>query len=120
VIVRIDAKDDRTDLLVRSEAAKHHHALIQVVTWVVLVHCVAAVLVLQRLGTPLSGLIAPATIPSSISSRAGGNNPPNLGYTAVWRAVWRATRPTRPCAGGGPTERTRRVQPDRFSACQVR
>lgn len=64
VILRIDSRDDGTDSLVRSEAAKHRHALIQVLTWValVLVYCVAAVLILQRLGIPLSGLVAPATI----------------------------------------------------------
>lgn len=64
VITRIDARDDSTDALVRSEAAKHRHALIQVLTWValVLVYCVAAVLILDRLGIPLSGLVAPATI----------------------------------------------------------
>jgi moderate conductance mechanosensitive channel len=61
---RVDARDDGTDSLVRSEAAKHRHALIQVFTWVglVLVYCVAAVLVLSRLGIPLSGLVAPATV----------------------------------------------------------
>ncbi len=50
--------------MVRSEAAKHRHALAQVVTWVmlVLIYCVTAVLIVQRLGVPVTSLVAPATI----------------------------------------------------------
>ncbi|OLE30339.1 MAG: mechanosensitive ion channel protein MscS, partial [Actinobacteria bacterium 13_1_20CM_3_71_11] len=64
IIERIDANARETDALVRSEAAKHRHALAQVVTWVtlVLIYCVTAVLVLERLGVPLTGLVAPATV----------------------------------------------------------
>ncbi len=64
MIGHVDAHDDSTESLVRSEEAKHRHALIQVLTWVVLVlvYCVAAVLVVARLGIPLTGLVAPATI----------------------------------------------------------
>jgi small conductance mechanosensitive channel len=64
MIGHVDAQDDSTESLVRSEEAKHRHALIQVITWVVLVlvYCVAAVLVVARLGIPLTGLVAPATI----------------------------------------------------------
>jgi small-conductance mechanosensitive channel len=64
MIGHVDAHDDSTESLVRSEEAKHRHALIQVLTWVVLVlvYCVAAVLVVSRLGIPLTGLVAPATI----------------------------------------------------------
>ena len=64
VTERIDARDEGTDALVRSEAAKHRHAVIQVVTWasLVLVYCVTAVLVVQRLGIPITGLVAPATV----------------------------------------------------------
>ena len=48
---RIDANMQDSEALVRSEAAKHRHALTQVVTWtiVVLIYVVAAVLVVQRL-----------------------------------------------------------------------
>jgi moderate conductance mechanosensitive channel len=61
---RIDANVQESDALVRSEAAKHRHALTQVVTWVVLVlvYCVTGVLVLQRLGVPINSLVAPATV----------------------------------------------------------
>jgi small conductance mechanosensitive channel len=60
---RIDARSTRGTGLIRSEAAKHSHVLTQVITWVaiVLVYCVAAALILQRLGVPLTGLLAPAT-----------------------------------------------------------
>ena len=61
---RIDDRDQSSDLLVRSEAAKHRHALTQVITWVVvvLIYAITGVVVLQRLGIPLAGLIAPATV----------------------------------------------------------
>ena len=61
---RIDAHDQSSDALVRSEAAKHRHSLIQVITWaaIVLIYAIAGVLVLSRLGVPLAGLIAPATV----------------------------------------------------------
>jgi small conductance mechanosensitive channel len=61
---RIDANVEESDALVRSEAAKHRHALTQVVTWtaLVLLYCVAGVLIVARLGVPVSGLIAPATV----------------------------------------------------------
>ena len=64
VTERIDARDDSTDALVRSETSKHRHAVIQVLTWValVLLYCVTAVLIVQRLGIPLSGFVAPATV----------------------------------------------------------
>jgi small-conductance mechanosensitive channel len=60
----IDANVQESDALVRSEAAKHRHALTQVITWVVLVlvYCVVGVLVLERLGVPISSLVAPATV----------------------------------------------------------
>ena len=61
---RIDATATESDTLVRSEASKHRHSLAQVGTWAVLVviYTVTAVLVLQRLGVPLAGLVAPATV----------------------------------------------------------
>ncbi|WP_261560522.1 mechanosensitive ion channel family protein [Frankia tisae] len=64
VTSRIDVPATGTDRVVRTEAAKHRHAVAQVVTWVVLVivYCLTAVLVLQRFGVPLTGFVAPATI----------------------------------------------------------
>jgi small conductance mechanosensitive channel len=64
VTTRIDDHDQSSDLLVRSEAAKHRHALTQVVTWVivVMVYAITGVLVIQRLGVPIASLIAPATV----------------------------------------------------------
>jgi len=61
---RIDANAQESDALVRSEAAKHRHALTQVVSWtlVVLIYLVAAVMVVQRMGVPLGGLVAPAAV----------------------------------------------------------
>ncbi|MBB5912035.1 small conductance mechanosensitive channel [Nocardia transvalensis] len=61
---RIDAGFQSSDSLVRSEAAKHRHALAQVVTWVVLslVYFLVALQVVQRLGFPLGGLVAPAAV----------------------------------------------------------
>ncbi len=60
----IDDHVREADELVRSEQAKHRQALAQVITWatLVLVYCVAAVLVVIRLGVPLTGLVAPATV----------------------------------------------------------
>ena len=60
----IDELNSGEDVLVRSEAAKHRHALAQVITWVslVIIYCLAAVLVVQRFGIPLSGIVAPATV----------------------------------------------------------
>ena len=64
VIGRIDATDRQSDALVRSEESKHRHALAQVVTWVaiVTVYLVAGLLVVDRLGVPLTGLVAPAAV----------------------------------------------------------
>jgi moderate conductance mechanosensitive channel len=60
----IDARDQNNDVLVRSEAAKHRHAVTQVLTWatLVLLYCVTAVLVVEKLGVPITGLVAPATV----------------------------------------------------------
>ena len=59
---RIDANDRESDALVRSEAAKHRAALAQVLTWsaLVIVYCVTAIQIIERLGVPTSGLVAPA------------------------------------------------------------
>lgn len=61
---RIDEANRDHDVLVRSEEAKHRHALAQVITWssLVLIYCIAAVLVVQRFGIPLTGFVAPATV----------------------------------------------------------
>src|SRR3954451_3610101 len=61
---RIDARATGGDALVRSEAAKHRHSLTQVLTWVavVLIYSIAVFLVLQTLGVPVTGLVAPATV----------------------------------------------------------
>jgi small-conductance mechanosensitive channel len=64
ITARIDAHSGDVDTLVRTEDAKHRHAVAQVVTWavLVLVYCLAAVLVVQRLGVPATGFVAPATV----------------------------------------------------------
>jgi small-conductance mechanosensitive channel len=61
---RIDTGSTDADDVVKTEGAKHRHAVIQVVTWtfLVVVYCVTGVLVMQRLGLPLSGIVAPATV----------------------------------------------------------
>jgi small-conductance mechanosensitive channel len=61
---RIDANAREADALVRSEAAKHRHALAQVITWatVVVIYCATAILVAERLGIPLTSLVAPAAV----------------------------------------------------------
>jgi small-conductance mechanosensitive channel len=67
IVAHIDAKAREADELVRSEAAKHRHVVAQVVTWafLALVYVVVAVLVVQRLGVPLAGLVAPAALLSA-------------------------------------------------------
>jgi moderate conductance mechanosensitive channel len=64
VTSRIDAGDDESDALVRSEASKHRQALAQVLTWTALVimYCVAGVQIIERFGVPTSGLVAPAAV----------------------------------------------------------
>ncbi|WP_175648039.1 mechanosensitive ion channel family protein [Nocardia donostiensis] len=61
---RIDAGFQGSDVLVRSEAAKHRHALAQVLTWVVLTiaYVLVGMEVLQRLGFAMTGLVAPAAV----------------------------------------------------------
>jgi small-conductance mechanosensitive channel len=62
ITARIDATSPDNGSLVRSETAKHTHVLTQVITWViiVLIWSVTAVLVLQKCGVPMNGLVAPA------------------------------------------------------------
>jgi small-conductance mechanosensitive channel len=61
---RIDAAATGSDALVRSEAAKHRHSLTQVLTWaaIVLIWSVTVIFVLDTLGLPVTGLVAPATV----------------------------------------------------------
>jgi moderate conductance mechanosensitive channel len=61
---RIDASATGSDALVRSEAAKHRHSLTQVLTWaaIVMIWSVTIFFVLERLGVPVTGLVAPATV----------------------------------------------------------
>ena len=67
VIAHIDANAKEADELVRSEAAKHRQVVAQVVTWSVLavLYIVTGVLVVERLGVPLAGLVAPAALLSA-------------------------------------------------------
>jgi len=64
IMDRIDANARETDVLVRSEASKHRHALASVITWLVLavIYCVTGLAVLERLGVPLTTLVAPAAV----------------------------------------------------------
>jgi small-conductance mechanosensitive channel len=61
---RIDATATGSDALVRSEAAKHRHSLTQVLTWaaIVMIWSITIFFVLERLGVPVTGLVAPATV----------------------------------------------------------
>jgi moderate conductance mechanosensitive channel len=61
---RIDSGFRSSDSLVRTEAAKHRHALAQVISWVLLtiVYFLVAIEVLKRLGFELGGLVAPAAV----------------------------------------------------------
>lgn len=61
---RIDAKGAASDELVRSEAAKHRHALTQVVTWslVVVVLTITGILVIQQFGVSLAAFVPVATV----------------------------------------------------------
>jgi moderate conductance mechanosensitive channel len=67
IVAHIDARDRDSDELVRSEAAKHRHVAAEVFTWAFLavVYIVAGVLVVERLGVPLAGLVAPAALLSA-------------------------------------------------------
>jgi small-conductance mechanosensitive channel len=66
-VARIDARSLPGEELVRSEAAKHRHVVAQVLTWSTLavIYVVTAVLVVERLGVPLAGLVAPAALISA-------------------------------------------------------
>ena len=64
ITTRIDERATGGDALVRSEAAKHRHSLTQVLTWaaIVFIYAIAVFFVLERLGVPVTGLVAPATV----------------------------------------------------------
>ncbi|WP_336081059.1 mechanosensitive ion channel family protein [Nocardia sp. SSK8] len=64
VTSKIDSGFHTSDALVRTEAAKHRHALAQVITWVVLtiVYVLVGIEVLRRLGFAVTGLVAPAAV----------------------------------------------------------
>lgn len=61
---QIDQRSHGRDSLVQSEAAKHRHAVIGVLTWtfLVLVYFVVVVLIVERLDIPITSLVAPATV----------------------------------------------------------
>jgi small conductance mechanosensitive channel len=61
---RIDARSGPPTDMVRSEAARHSHAVTQVIAWavVVLIYSSAAVLVLQGLHVPITSVVAPAAL----------------------------------------------------------
>jgi small-conductance mechanosensitive channel len=64
VTERIDAAATDEDALVRSEAAKHRHAVAQVLSWLAIafIWCVTGVQILARLGVPVASLVAPAAV----------------------------------------------------------
>jgi small-conductance mechanosensitive channel len=66
-VARIDARFAIAEELVRSEAAKHRHVVAQVLTWSVLavIYIVTTVLIVQLIGVPLAGLVAPAALISA-------------------------------------------------------
>ncbi len=61
---RIDGRTEGSDLLMRSEAAKHRHAVTGVVTgaFLAVLYLVTAILILERFGVPLTSLVAPAAL----------------------------------------------------------
>jgi small-conductance mechanosensitive channel len=67
IVKHIDARFAVGDELVRSETAKHRHVVASVLTWCALavIYVVTAVLIVQRLGVPLAGLVAPAALVSA-------------------------------------------------------
>jgi small-conductance mechanosensitive channel len=60
---RIDARPSGAEQIA-DEGAKHRHVVTQGLTWVVIVtiYSIGAVLVVQRLGVPVTGLVAPAAV----------------------------------------------------------
>ncbi|WP_018180888.1 mechanosensitive ion channel family protein [Jongsikchunia kroppenstedtii] len=60
----IDQDFAASDDLVRTEAAKHRHALAQVAAWVAIaiICTIAAFNIIHQMGVPISGFVAPATV----------------------------------------------------------
>ena len=67
IVERIDARYQAGEELVRSEAAKHRHVMAEVFSWSILalIYVVTTVLIVERLGVPLAGLVAPAALISA-------------------------------------------------------
>ena len=67
IMAHIETRATETDELVRSEGAKHRQVVAQVVTWSALavIYVVTAVRIVQQLGVPLAGLVAPAALLSA-------------------------------------------------------
>jgi moderate conductance mechanosensitive channel len=67
IIAHIETRASETDELVRSEAEKHRQVIAQVVKWSTLavIYVVTAFLIIERLGVPTAGLIAPAALLSA-------------------------------------------------------
>ncbi|MFC6152545.1 mechanosensitive ion channel family protein [Nocardioides yefusunii] len=63
-IERVDPEDAETENLVRSEDAKRQHALIQLLTWVlvVVVYVLAGITLIQTLGFSLTAIVPAATV----------------------------------------------------------
>ncbi len=61
---RIDSRTPGTDSLIRSESAKHRHAVTSVLTgsFLALLYFITGILVVQRLDVPLTSLVAPAAV----------------------------------------------------------
>jgi small conductance mechanosensitive channel len=61
---RIDARSGPSTDMVRAEAARHSHAVIQVIAWavVVFVYSSASVLALQSFHVPITSVVAPAAV----------------------------------------------------------
>ena len=64
VTTRIDASFQGSDALVRTETAKHRHALAQVITWVIqiAVYVLIGFQILELLGVRTAGLAIPASV----------------------------------------------------------
>ncbi|GAB3128752.1 mechanosensitive ion channel family protein [Tsukamurella serpentis] len=64
VTMQIDNQFKKGDALVRSESAKHQHAVIQVISWVAIaaIYLFATYQVVTALGVPVTALVAPATV----------------------------------------------------------
>lgn len=64
VTMQIDSQFRNSDSLVRTESAKHQHAVIQVVSWVAIaaIYLFSTYQIVKALGVPINALVAPATV----------------------------------------------------------